>query len=210
MALNDIRVLIVGESPLARAGLASMLGSQPGLVVAGQAAPDAALESALAAYAPDVLAWDLGWDAAAGLHVLADARDAAPPVLVLVSDAGVAPDALAQGAYSVMPQDASGDDLAAALMATARGLVVMTPDLLPATMLAPAGEAQMPADALTPRELEVLALVAEGLANKAIANRLGISDHTVKFHINAVMSKLGAQSRTEAVVTAMRLGLITL
>ena len=63
---------------------------------------------------------------------------------------------------------------------------------------------------LTPRELEVLALVADGLPNKAIAGRLGISDHTVKFHVNAILSKLGAQSRTEAVTRAMRMGLITL
>ena len=63
---------------------------------------------------------------------------------------------------------------------------------------------------LTRRELEVLHLVAEGLPNKSIAVRLGISDHTVKFHVNAILSKLGAQSRTEAVTRATRMGLITL
>jgi DNA-binding NarL/FixJ family response regulator len=63
---------------------------------------------------------------------------------------------------------------------------------------------------LTPRELEVLGLLAEGLPNKAIGLRLGISEHTVKFHVNAVLGKLGAQSRTEAVVRATRLGLILL
>ena len=67
-----------------------------------------------------------------------------------------------------------------------------------------------PARALTPREREVLQLLAEGLANKAIAQRLAISEHTVKFHVNAIMSKLGAQSRTAAVVQATRLGLIML
>ena len=60
------------------------------------------------------------------------------------------------------------------------------------------------------QELEVLALVADGLPNKAIAGRLGISDHTVKFHVNAILGKLGAQSRTEAVIQATRLGLILL
>ncbi|MBI1880571.1 MAG: response regulator transcription factor, partial [Chloroflexi bacterium] len=63
---------------------------------------------------------------------------------------------------------------------------------------------------LTPRELEVLQLLAEGLPNKAIARRLDISDHTVKFHVNAILSKLSAQSRTDAVVRATRLGLILL
>jgi DNA-binding NarL/FixJ family response regulator len=69
---------------------------------------------------------------------------------------------------------------------------------------APSGEG------LTARELEVLALVAEGLPNKLIAHRLGISDHTVKFHVNAVLAKLGAQSRTEAVVRAARRGMLVL
>lgn len=210
MPVNDIRVLIVGESPLARAGLASMLGSQSGLVVAGQSAPDADLESAFTAYEPDVLVWDFGWDVAAGLDILADVHDVAPPVLALVNAPDVVSDALAQGATAVLPQDTGGDVLAAALAAAAYGLVVLTPDMLPATALAPSVDMAAPADALTPRELEVLVLVAEGLANKAIASRLGISDHTVKFHINAVMGKLGAQSRTDAVVRATRLGLITL
>jgi DNA-binding NarL/FixJ family response regulator len=65
-------------------------------------------------------------------------------------------------------------------------------------------------DALTPRELEVINLIAEGLPNKTIAGRLGISEHTVKFHVNAILTKLGAQSRTEAVVRATRMGLIAL
>ena len=67
-----------------------------------------------------------------------------------------------------------------------------------------------PAEPLTARELQVLRLLAEGLANKAIAQRLAISEHTVKFHVNAIMGKLGADSRTEAVVRASRLGLILL
>lgn len=210
MALDDIRILIIGESPLARAGLAAILGGQPGLLVVGQAAPDAELASALLAYQPDALAWDMGWDAAAGLETLAEVRDTIPPALVLVSDPSAAQDALSQGARAALPQDADGALLAIALLAIARGLVVLTPELIPKTLLSPGGDLALPVDALTPRELEVLALVAEGLPNKAIASRLGISDHTVKFHINAVMSKLGAQSRTEAVVLATRLGLITL
>jgi DNA-binding NarL/FixJ family response regulator len=63
---------------------------------------------------------------------------------------------------------------------------------------------------LSPRETEVLSLIAEGLANKAVAGRLDISEHTVKFHVNAILGKLGAQSRTEAVTRATRMGLISL
>lgn len=65
----------------------------------------------------------------------------------------------------------------------------------------------LPAEPLTPRELEVLQLLAQGLPNKAIAERLGVSSHTVKFHVNAILSKLGARSRTEAVVLATQMGL---
>jgi DNA-binding NarL/FixJ family response regulator len=67
-----------------------------------------------------------------------------------------------------------------------------------------------PSEGLTPRELEVLALLAEGLSNKAIAGRLGISDHTAKFHVNAILGKLGAENRSEAIVRAARLGLVVL
>ncbi len=74
----------------------------------------------------------------------------------------------------------------------------------------PEASGDRPVEDLTPRELEVLQLLAEGLANKAIAQRLGVSDHTIKFHVNAILGKLGAQSRTEAVVRATRLGLIVL
>jgi DNA-binding CsgD family transcriptional regulator len=66
------------------------------------------------------------------------------------------------------------------------------------------------AEALTPRELDVLQLLSQGLANKLIARRLGISEHTVKFHVNAILGKLGAQSRSEAIVQALRLGLVAL
>jgi two-component system nitrate/nitrite response regulator NarL len=80
------------------------------------------------------------------------------------------------------------------------GAVLAVPEPLPG----------LPVEDLTPRELEVLQLLAEGLPNKAIGLRLSISEHTVKFHVNAILGKLGAQSRTDAVVRATRLGLIIL
>ncbi|HMK93517.1 MAG TPA: response regulator transcription factor [Thermoleophilia bacterium] len=103
----------------------------------------------------------------------------------------------------------SADRLAAALSAAARGLVVLDDALegmLPRTREV---EEALP-EQLTPREREVLGLLAEGLSNKAIASRLGISDHTAKFHVNAILGKLGAETRTEAIVHAVRLGLILL
>ena len=109
-----------------------------------------------------------------------------------------------------MPRTASAVRLEATIHAVAQGLAVIEPELLADVWPAgPPVESDL-AEELTPRELEVLQLLAEGLANKAIAQRLTISEHTVKFHVNAIMSKLGAQSRTAAVVRATRLGLIML
>jgi two-component system nitrate/nitrite response regulator NarL len=96
----------------------------------------------------------------------------------------------------MLPRETDGPSLRAALIAVAHGLVVLNPEasasLLPAADQVPA----QPTGELTPQELEVLQLLAEGLPNKGIAPQLSISEHTVKFHVNAIMGKLGAQSRT--------------
>jgi DNA-binding NarL/FixJ family response regulator len=92
-------------------------------------------------------------------------------------------------------------------------IAVIEPDFVAALIgeVEPPGDAGQPlVEPLTPRELEVLRLMAEGLPNKGIAQRLEISEHTVKFHVNAILGKLGVESRTEAVVRATRLGLILL
>jgi two-component system, NarL family, nitrate/nitrite response regulator NarL len=209
MPLNDLRVLIVGDNPLARAGLAALLASQPELNLVGQTAADTDLALSISAYLPDVVIWDMGWDASRAFDQLAEARDASPPVLALLAEAAHAAEALSAGARGVLFQEANAETLASALHALAQGLIILAPELMPLAIPA-APPAVPPAESLTARELEVLALVAEGLPNKTIAARLAISEHTVKFHINAVMSKLGAQSRTEAVVRATRLGMIVL
>lgn len=101
--------------------------------------------------------------------------------------------------------------MAASLEAVAQGLVVLDSGLATALFSASLPTlATLPLETITPREREVLQLLAEGLPNKAIAQRLGISEHTVKYHVNALLGKLDAQSRTEAVVRATRLGLILL
>ncbi len=112
--------------------------------------------------------------------------------------------------HGILFRDAAPEMLAAAVRAAAQGLRVMDPTLEPFRAGLEPIEALPLAEPLTERELEVLRLVAEGLANKAIAARLSVSEHTVKFHLNAVLRKLGAQSRTDAVVRATRLGLILL
>jgi DNA-binding NarL/FixJ family response regulator len=216
--VNDVRVLIVAEDPLARAGLAALLVDQPGCSVVGQLAEDADLSTAVDVYRPDVVLWDMGLErmppsspsSPSALERVTELVDAGTAVVTLLADEGHTVEAQIAGARGVLPRDTGSERLVAALMAVGQGLVVLDPSLVDRVP----GVADSPSlqlvEELTPRELEVLKLLAEGLPNKAIALRLGISEHTVKFHVNAVMGKLGAQSRTEAVVRATRLGLILL
>jgi DNA-binding NarL/FixJ family response regulator len=141
---------------------------------------------------------------------LAELGDAGPPVVALITDEIQALEARTAGARGLLLRDTSAERLVAALTAAARDLIVLDPPLAVPMLGARDPSSPTPVEDLTPRELEVLGLLAEGLPNKAIARRLGISEHTVKFHVNAVLGKLGAQSRTEAVVRATRLGLILL
>lgn len=216
--MTDLRVLIVAGDPLARAGLAALLADQPGCLIVGQVDEEADLPPAIDLYRPEVLVWDLGWDRtpdpslspATSLDRLAELGDADPPVVALVPDETLAAQAQIAGARGLLPRDTSAERLVTALAAAGQGLMVVEPSLASPVAAARDPSSFSPIEDLTPRELEVLKLLAEGLANKAIALRLGISEHTVKFHVNAVMGKLGAQSRTEAVVRATRLGLILL
>ena len=109
----------------------------------------------------------------------------------------------------VLPRDAGAGEILAAILAVAAGLVALHPEALDALRRrGPARASSDPAQPLTARELEVLGMLAEGLGNKAIASRLAISSHTAKFHVAAIIAKLGAGSRTEAVALALRRGLV--
>jgi DNA-binding NarL/FixJ family response regulator len=204
-------VLVVGEDALARSGLAALLANEAGIQVAGQAAPGDDWIEAASIHRPHVGAWDLGPDPSAGGDTLRDLERAGFPVLVLLAGEGLAAEAFAAGARGLLFRDSDPARIAAALRAVALGVIVLD-ELAAASMLPPAAVAVplSPADALTPREQEVLELLSQGLANKTIADRLGISEHTAKFHVNAILGKLGVQSRTEAVVRAARLGLVIL
>jgi DNA-binding NarL/FixJ family response regulator len=144
-------------------------------------------------------------------------------VAILLPDEADARQAWAAGARGLLRRDAAPSRIAVALAATVHGFAVIEPDFAEALRSAlpdrassrskGAGDATPvapPVESLTPRELEVLRLLAEGLPNKTIAARLEISEHTVKFHVNTILGKLGVASRTEAVVRATRLGLILL
>jgi DNA-binding NarL/FixJ family response regulator len=115
------------------------------------------------------------------------------------------------GVRAVLRDDATAEELAATIAATAAGLVVLHPDALRSPPSSPALSAGAGGStALTPRELEILEMMAEGMSNRTIAARLAISRYTVKFHVASVLAKLGAASRTEAVTLGIRQGLIAL
>jgi two-component system nitrate/nitrite response regulator NarL len=211
--MDELRVLVVANDPLARAGLVALL-AQTDCEVVGQVAADPTLSAEFNHYQPDVALWDLGWDPAAHLDVttdlVADLTEAGLPLVALLPDAAHAADLWMAGASGLLGRDTDAESLVAAMQAAVAGLRVV--DHFVATTLMPNRElAHDPlAEELTPRETEVLQLLADGLTNKAIAQKLGISEHTVKFHVNAILGKLQAQSRTEAVVRATRLGLLLL
>jgi DNA-binding NarL/FixJ family response regulator len=212
---NDLRVLVVASSPLARAGLTALLDGAAGISIVGQHDGNVDLPDALDIYRPDALIWDMGWEPLLHLDRLNEVGSAA--VLALIADEATTLESaaalLGAGVRGLLLQDARTDKLTAALEALGQGLVVLTPAVADSLRAEPPLTVPQPApliDALTPRELEVINLIAEGLPNKTIAGRLEISEHTVKFHVNAILTKLNAQSRTEAVVRATRMGLIAL
>jgi DNA-binding NarL/FixJ family response regulator len=214
-----IRVAIVADSPVVLAGLVAVLSAEPDIRVdggGGQRSMPTIVDESF-----DVLIWaprgsvnraDTSWHDDGDI----DEHLATPTIVLLEGmEIGVVRHAYAEGAYAVLPLDTGNDELAATLRAVASGLVVVQPALLAELMDASrvthspryATTMTMP---LTPREHEVLALLAQGLANKVIASRLRITEHTVKTHVAAVYEKLGAGNRAEAVVAAARRGLIML
>lgn len=204
--MQAIRVLIVAPDPLARAGLANWLADDDVCQIAGLL--DAASEwiEDVSLFRPDVVLYDAGWQGAGDWLELSDVG---APVVALVADEDGAAEAWAAGARGVVERENSAETILSALLAAAHNLAAIQFNWLPVAAAAGSGgDAWRLTDPLTPREATVLRLLAQGLTNKAIAHDLGISEHTVKFHVNAVLGKLGAQSRTEAAVRAARLGLL--
>ncbi len=208
-ARHSLAVAVAGEDPLARSALASRLaaGGEPLTV---QEVELGALD-APGPDRPDVVLLDLGLSGREGFEALRELAARGVPTLALVAHEEAALEAVAAGAASVLFRDARPSTLAAALRAVDEGLSTFDRALAPA-LLRPAEPPlpDGPREELTPREQEVLALLAQGLSNKDLAARLSISEHTAKFHVNAILAKLGVQRRIEAVVRAARLGMVTL
>lgn len=214
-----LRVLIVGRQPLARAGLRGLVSELGDVVVVGitTSINDAVL--AAKDQQPDVVlaASDAGDVATVSAMVAALAADGIPTIIL-----GQAPapedltQALRAGLRGYVLPDATADEVGAALRAAARGLLVLapvlgralpilSPTLRPEFSIGDGGE-----QPLTDREQEVLQLLSLGMPNKSIARKLGVSEHTVKFHVGSILAKLDASSRTEAVTSAARRGILVL
>jgi two-component system, NarL family, response regulator YdfI len=166
---------------------------------------------------PDVVLFDLPDPQSAFPALAADLEQAGAAVVVLVEepDTNWAAHAVRSGVRALLPRDASPADIHSAIEVAHRGMLLLDPELaqglLASTVRVHSSEnAPAMMEDLTPREVEVLRMMAEGLGNKEIAARLSISDHTVKFHISSILAKLGASTRTEAVTTGIRMGLVLL
>lgn len=208
--VRPIRILIADDHPMARAGLGAMLGSQPDLALVGEAATG--LEALHLAHAlhPDLVLMDLRMPELDGVGATARLRAELPAVRVLVlttydSDADILR-AVEAGAAGYLLKDAAFDQLFSAVRAVARGERRLAPAVAEKLERR---HAQGTPESLTPRELEVLACVAEGLSNKRVAARLGLMEPTVKSHLLRVFEKLQVEGRTAAVMVALERGLLT-
>jgi DNA-binding NarL/FixJ family response regulator len=208
-----IRVVVVAASGMARAGLVAIVRADAWFECVGEAPPQEA-GALIAALLPDVVLEQCEHGAAAERFDV--------PVVMLVDDprAALAVEAM-RGQFArertgvgfgMLSRDATRDEIVGALVAAAAGLVALAPRALSRFGdRTTSGEAlDMPAEPLTPREREVLAHLARGATNRTIAARLGISEHTVKFHIGSILAKLGASTRTEAVSRGLQLGMVML
>lgn len=208
--MAPMRVLIVADDPLVRAALARMLEDEPECSLVGQIPSETDMDASLEVYQPDILLWDLGWEAERNFEQIAELDNDTVPIVCLVPDDSFTEDALTAGVRGLLSREVESAVLVSALRAVHQGLATLDPALAMDIFSSEQAPPSYSIDALTSRELDVLNLLAEGLTNKAIALQLGISEFTVKFYVNAILRKLGAQSRTDAVIRAARMGLISL
>jgi DNA-binding NarL/FixJ family response regulator len=212
-----IRVIVVDDHAVVRSGLRAFLNGEPDLVVlAGAADGEEALETIerldAAGRRPDVVVMDLKMERGDGIEATREIRarydDVKVVVLTSFGDDDRVHAALRAGASGYLLKDADADEVAFAVRAAHRGELQLDPAVagrLTASLLAPASGGQA-ATPLTPRELDVLRLIAAGEPNKAIAAALGISERTTRSHVSSILSKLNLTSRTQAALWAAREG----
>jgi DNA-binding NarL/FixJ family response regulator len=195
-----ISVLIVDDHPVVRQGLLALLEVQDGIAVAGEAGDGPAAVSLATSLRPDIVLLDLKLPGMDGIEVLQTLASSGLRVLVLTSatEPSAASQAVRAGAAGVLYKDIDPDALVRAIRSVYDGNVLLAPEAAGSLVRGSR------ADALTPREREVLARIAEGRSNREIARLLRLSEKTVKAHVSSVLAKLGVQDRTQAAVWAVR------
>ncbi|MFC1408225.1 response regulator [Streptacidiphilus sp. N1-12] len=214
-----LRIVVADDQATVREGLVLLLGGLPDIEVVAAAADGQQALELVAEHRPDAILLDLHMPVLDGIgatrRLTAEHPDVAVVVLTTYLDDSSVLDALRAGARSYLTKDADRTDIARALHAAAGGLSVLDPRVQ-ATLLAATGPAaaapQLPPppspDGLTQREVEILALIAQGLTNPEIAERLFLSNHTVKTHINRIFAKTGSRDRPAAIGYAHRHGIV--
>jgi len=208
-----IRVLLADDQRVVREGLGMVLGLLDGIELVGTAADGEEALSLAAQHNPDVVLMDLRMPRMDGIEAIKRlaARGTSAIALTTYADDASVLGALRAGARGYLTKDAGAEEIRAAVEAVARGEAALDPAIqhhVLAAVSAPAEAAPAEApDDLTPREVEVLTLIAEGLTNTEIAERLVVSAATVKSHVNHIFAKIGARDRAQAVVYAYAKGL---
>ncbi|TKK91492.1 response regulator transcription factor [Herbidospora galbida] len=212
MSDEPVRVLVVDDQGLIREAIASLLGVQPGITVVGTAADGHEAVEQAVALRPDIVLMDVRMPRMDGVRAVAALRESAPEIRVVMlttfDDEEYVLQALRAGATGYLLKDLPARELAAAVRLARAGVTQLDPAVtarLVATGGARAPEAPVP---LTARELDVLRLVAGGASNREIADRLYLSEGTVKNHISRILQRLGLRDRTQAAVYARDHGLL--
>jgi DNA-binding NarL/FixJ family response regulator len=216
MTPSRIRVLIADDHPVVRDGLSAILSTQPDFEVVGTASTGAEAVQLARELLPDVVLLDLAMPGMDGVEALKGLRASQPGARAIVFTAFDTDEriieAVRAGAQGYLLKGAPREEIFNAIRVVCAGGSLLQP-LIASKLLRYVSEetrSQAQSASLTPREREVPGLLALGLQNKEIASRLHITERTAKFHVNALLRKLGASNRTEALAMAARQGLIDL
>lgn len=208
-----IRILIVDDHPIVREGLAAVLDAQEDMEVAGEATDGEAAVTKFSDLKPDIVLMDLAMPGTDGVEAIRRIRAIEQDARVVVLTAYDTDDRIFQavqaGARGYLLKGAPRDEIFRAIREVHNGGSLLEPAIA-GKLLSRVGDILRggAVEQLTPRELDILTLMARGLRNKEIANQLYITERTVKFHANAIYRKLDVSSRTEAVSKALRHGLV--
>lgn len=209
-----IRILVADDHPVVRDGLVAILSTQSDFVVVGEASNGREVVAQVEALHPDVVLLDLAMPELDGVEALRQLRAANPSVQAIVftafdTDERIL-DAVRAGARGYLLKGAPRDEIFRSIRIASQGGALLQPMIASRLLrqISVESTSRPSIERLTPREHEVLAMLTQGRANKEIATALVISERTVKFHVSAIMKKLGAGNRTEAVSVAVQQGLI--